>query len=99
MFGRKRIKELERKVRDLEYSITTVQQQADQDRHITVIEKYAGYHTWRIPRAASIRVQDVLTHILDKLGIELTYIQGRPKEDPRVGIKGADNGSISTDKT
>ena len=37
--------------------------------------------------STDISLKDVVQHLLDKAGIELVYIKGKPAEDTRVGIQ------------
>jgi hypothetical protein len=73
-----RLERLEKRISELE----SWKRQHTCDTHFIVYEPNTGTH-WLlssgIPPHAMIRVQDVVARILDKLGMQLTYVKGQPE--------------------
>ena len=89
MFGFRRLEtlfwDLDRKIGELETEIKKLKAKSNFRAHGSDIVHGGGGFLYY--EGADISLKDVVQHLLDKAGIELVYIEGRPAEDTRVGIQ------------
>jgi len=84
MFGR-RARELKYKLMELQTRVGSLEKELGSKTSMAVhgtMDDLLGYHYW-----ANISHTAVLQHLLDKAGLELTYIKGKPADDACVGIQ------------